>query len=249
MPLSLGISATDSAVYAAQLATQGVTSIDSSSSYVASYAPWIIIPHPTQVGSVITIPPGGAVCGVMARIDATVGPQRAPAGIIAGVANAVGVQTKFTDTELGDLNSRNINIIRPVIGSGICVMGARTRKGYGPDRYISARRVLIALKEQLRRSTQWAIFENNDERLWSAMRSTANNILRPMWERGGLRGRAANEAYFVLCDATINTPSVIASGEVRMQVGVALEYPAEFVVIRITQITTSTFPNEVQPLG
>ena len=239
----------DSALYAAQLATQGVTSIDSSSSYVASYAPWIIIPHPTQVGSVITIPPGGAVCGVMARIDATVGPQRAPAGIIAGVANAVGVQTKFTDTELGDLNSRNINIIRPVIGSGICVMGARTRKGYGPDRYVSARRVLIALKEQLRRSTQWVIFENNDERLWSAMRSTANNILRPMWERGGLRGRSANEAFFVLCDATINTPSVIASGEVRMQVGVALEYPAEFVVIRITQITTSQFPNEVQPLG
>ena len=239
----------DSAFYASMLSTQGVTSIDSSSSYVASYVPWIIVPHPTQVGSVVTIPPGGAVAGAMARIDATVGVQRAPAGIIAGVANAVGVQTKFTDTELGDLNSRNINVIRPVIGSGICIMGARTRKGYGPDRYVSARRVLINLKETLRRSTQWAIFENNDERLWSALRITADNILRPMWERGGLRGRTSNEAYFILCDATINTPSVIASGEVRMQVGVALEYPAEFIVIRITQITTSTFPNEVQPLG
>ena len=239
----------DSAFYASMLATQGVTSIDSSSSYVASYVPWIIIPHPTQVGSVVTIPPGGAVAGAMARIDATIGVQRAPAGIIAGVANAVGVQTKFTDTELGDLNSRNINVIRPVIGSGICIMGARTRKGYGPDRYISARRVLINLKETLRRSTNWAIFENNDERLWSSLRITADNILRPMWERGGLRGRNSNEAYFILCDSSINTPSVIASGEVRMQIGVALEYPAEFVVIRITQITTSTFPNEVQPLG
>ena len=34
-----------------------------------------------------------------------------------------------------------------------------------------------------------------------------------------------------------------------MQIGVALEYPAEFVVIRITQITAAQFPNEVQPLG
>lgn len=239
----------DSAYYSNVLATQGVTSIDSSSSYVASYVPWIVIPHPTAVGSVVTIPPGGAVCGIMARIDATVGAQRAPAGIIAGVANAVGVQTKFTDTELGDLNSRNLNVIRSVVGSGICVMGARTRKGYGPDRYVSARRVLINIKEQLRRATNFAIFENNDERLWSSLRITADNILRPLWERGGLRGQAASEAYYVICDASINTPSVIASGEVRMQVGVSLEYPAEFVVIRITQITTSTFPNEVQPLG
>jgi hypothetical protein len=245
-PRNVGVPASN---YAAALSTMGVTSIDSSSSYVASYVPWVVIPHPTQVGSAIAIPPGGAVCGVMARIDATVGPHRAPAGIIAGIANAIGVQTKFTDTELGDLNSRNLNVIRSVVGSGICVMGARTRKGYGPDRYISARRVLINLKEALRRSTQYAIFENNDERLWSSLKITADNILRPMWERGGLRGRVASEAYFILCDASINTPSVIASGEVRMQVGVALEYPAEFVVIRITQITASQFPNEVQPLG
>ena len=245
-PRNVGVPASN---YKAALLTQGVTSIDSSSSYVASYVPWIIIPHPTQTGSVVAIPPGGAVCGVMARVDATVGPQRAPAGIIAGIANAVGVQTKFTDTELGDLNYANLNVIRSVVGSGICIMGARTRRGYGPDRYISARRVLINIKESLRRSTQYAIFENNDERLWSSMKITADNILRPMWERGGLRGRAAAEAYFILCDDTINTPSVIASGEVRMQIGVALEYPAEFVVIRITQITTATFPNEVQPLG
>ena len=89
--------------------------------------------------------------GMMARIDATVGVFRAPAGVIAGLTNAVGVQTKFTDSELGDLNTRNINIIRSVVGAGICVMGARTRKSYGADRYISARRTLIAIKESLRR--------------------------------------------------------------------------------------------------
>ena len=36
--------------------------------------------------------------GMMARIDATIGVFRAPAGVIAGLSNAVGVQTKFTDT-------------------------------------------------------------------------------------------------------------------------------------------------------
>jgi hypothetical protein len=216
------------------------------SSYTAAYAPWILIPHPTQIGAVLPIPPAGAVMGMIARIDTTIGVHRAPAGIIATLSNAVGVQAKFTDSELGDLNQSNVNVIRSMIGSGICVMGARTRKGYGPDHYLSARRTLINLKESMRRSTQYAVFENNDERLWSSLRITAENILRPMWEQGGLRGSSPSQAYYVRCDASLNTINVIASGEVRMEIGVALEYPAEFVIIRITQITSSTFNNEVQ---
>jgi Bacteriophage tail sheath protein len=216
-------------------------------SYSASYSPWIIIPDPRRVGTTLYCPPGGAVMGMMARIDATVGVFRAPAGVIAGLANAVGVQTKFTDSEMGDLNSKNINVIRSVVGSGICVMGGRTRKSYGADKYISARRTLISIKESLRRSTQWAVFENNDTRLWSGLRLTAERILRPMWESGGLSGTSAAEAYYIRCDATLNTPAVIQSGEVRMEIGVALEYPAEFVVIRITQFDRGSFTSEISP--
>jgi hypothetical protein len=215
-------------------------------SYTVSYGPWIMIPNPAphRVGEIIAIPPGGAVLGVIARLDATIGVQRAPAGIIAGIANAVGVQTKFTDTELGDINQANINVIRPVVGAGMCIMGARTRKGYGPDKYVSGRRVLIAVKESLRRSTQYAIFENNDERLWSSLRITADNILRPLWERGGLRGVNQQQAYYVRCDASLNTPQIIASGAVLMEVGVALEYPAEFIIIKITQVNSADFITE-----
>ena len=216
-------------------------------SYSASYGPWILIPHPSRLGDVIGIPPGGAFMGVMARIDSTVGVFRAPAGVIASISNAVGVQSKFTDTELGDLNAQNINIIRSVIGAGICVMGARTRKTYGADRYVSARRTLIYVKEVLRRTTQFAVFENNDQRLWSALMMSADRILRPLWEAGGLKGANANEAYYIRCDDIINSPSVIASGEVRMEVGVALQYPAEFIIIRITQFDRGTFSTEIVP--
>lgn len=216
-------------------------------SYIAAHAPWIKVPHPQRVGTIIDIPIGGAIMGMTARIDATIGVFRAPAGVIAGLSNAVGVQTKFTDTELGDLNSQNINITRSVVGAGIATMGARTRKSYGADRYVSARRTLIYINEVLKRSTQFAVFENNDQRLWSALRISADRILRPLWEAGGLRGASASEAYFIRCDGTNNTPAVIQSGEVRMEVGVALEYPAEFVVIRITQFDRGTFTNEVQP--
>lgn len=220
-------------------------SANSGDSYSASYGPWGLISNPLRAGSVMAIPPGGAVIGMVSRIDATIGVFRAPAGVIASLNNFIGVQTKFTDTELGDLNSANVNVIRPVVGAGMAVMGARTRKSFGADRYVSARRTLIYIREVLRRSTQFAVFENNDSRLWSSLRMSAERILRPLWEAGGLRGANAAEAYFIRCDDTINTAAVIAAGEVRMEIGVALEYPAEFVVIRVSQFDRGQVTTEV----
>ena len=231
--------------YVTEMQTSSALGANNGDSYTASYGPWVLINNPLKSGSILAVPPGGAVMGTMARIDATVGVFRAPAGVIAGLNNVVGVQTKFTDTELGTLNSANINIIRPVVGAGIAIMGARTRKSYGADRYVSARRTLIYIREVMRRSTQYAVFENNDSRLWASLRMTAERLLRPLWEAGGLRGANASDAYFIRCDDTVNTQSVIASGEVRMEVGVALEYPAEFVVIRVSQYDRSQSVNEI----
>ena len=210
-------------------------SIGSADSYSAFYTPWVVVPDPARAGGTIAVPPSGAVAGVMARIDVTQGVWRTPAGAPATISNAVAVETKFTDGDQGELNYNNINVIRPLIGAGVCIMGGRTRKLWGTDRYIAPRRTLIYIKETLRRATTFAVFENNDSRLWSALRQTAAQILTPIWEQGGLKGTNASEAFFIRCDSTINTPQVIQSGEVRMEVGVALQYPAEFIVIRISQ--------------
>jgi phage tail sheath protein FI len=205
------------------------------SSYDALYCPWIVVPDPARPGATIIVPPSGSVQGMMARMDATVGPWRAPAGLPAVLSTAVATEVKFSDTDQGALNYQNINVVRAVQGSGICVMGARTRKLYGPDRYVSARRTLIFIEDSLKLSTQYAVFENNDQRLWTALRNTAQQILQPIWERGGLAGSTAAAAYYITCDATLNNAQVIQSGEVRMEIGVALQYPAEFVVIRVSQ--------------
>jgi hypothetical protein len=203
-------------------------------SYVASYAPWIVVSNPNGRG-VITVPPGGAVAGVISRVDTTVGVFRAPAGLMATINNAVGVDAQFSDSELGLLNARNINVIRPVVGTGIAIMGARTRKMFGVDRYVNTRRTLIYLRETMRRATEFALFENNDARLWDDLRAVAERILRPLWEAGGLRGNNSGEAYFIKCDSENNTPQTVAAGEVRLDIGVALETPAEFIIIRVTQ--------------
>jgi len=213
----------------------GLLTDDTGNSRVAAYTPWITIPDPAVNGGTITIPPAGLVSGLISRNDSTRGVYQTPAGVTAVLSNALNVDCRFTDNELGDLNVSNINAIRPVAGSGICIMGGRTRKTYGVDKYLAPRRTLIFIEESLRRSTEFAVFENNDAVLWARLRNVAERILRPIWSDGGLKGASATEAFRIICDASNNTPDVIAAGEVRMDVGVALQYPAEFVIIRLSQ--------------
>ena len=52
-------------------------------------------------------------------------------------------------------------------------------------------------------------------------------------QSGGLQGNTSTDAFYVICDATNNTASTIQQGIVNIEVGVALQDPAEFVVISV----------------
>jgi len=128
-----------------------------------------------------------------------------------------------------------VNAINYVTGSGIVVMGARTLKGGAIDKYVPVRRTLIYLRKSMTDLTQFAIFEPNDEKLWRRINASLDGFLRDFWRQGGLRGSSPAQAFFVKCDATNNPQSSIDNGYVNIEVGVALQRPAEFVVIKISQ--------------
>ena len=71
--------------------------------------------------------------------------------------------------------------------------------------------------------------------LYRRITATVNSFLTNFWSQGGLRGGTPQQAFFVLCDSTNNTLSTVEAGQVNIQVGVALQRPAEFVVINIGQ--------------
>jgi phage tail sheath protein FI len=79
------------------------------------------------------------------------------------------------------------------------------------------------------------VFEPNDERLWSRIKIALSSNLTDFWAKGNLRGANPDSAFYIICDATNNTQSSIEDGYVNIEVGVALQYPAEFVVINLTQ--------------
>jgi uncharacterized protein len=213
----------------------------STGSYGAVYYPRVIISDPTvTVGSASNTTrvaaPGGAVIGVYASTDASRGVFKAPAGLQARLANVVSVPS-LSNSDLDSLNSASVpvNAIKYVPGTGIVVMGARTLKQGYVDKYVPVRRTLIYLEKSLKDLSQFAIFEPNDPALWRRVNATLSTFLTQFWSQGGLVGAVPSQAYFVKCDATNNPQTSIDNGELHIDVGVALQRPAEFVIIKIGQ--------------
>jgi uncharacterized protein len=211
-------------------------------SYGAVYYPHVYISDPVGrgTGSLRLIGPSGAVAGLYMTTDASRGVFKAPAGIQTTVAGVVAVEKTFTSAELDSMNSSTspINPLRQIPGAGLSVMGARTLKQDGTaNKYVNMRRSLIYIRKQLKNNTEFAIFENNDEQLWSRIRTALNVFLTEYKNQGGLRGATNAEAFFIKCDRENNTATTIANGEVHIQVGVALQYPSEFIVIDLSQKT------------
>ena len=217
-----------------------------SSSLAAVYYPQIIISDPTlgvgaSSASAKIVGAGGAVVGLMASTDASRGVFKAPAGLTARIAGAVSVPA-LTNAELDSLNSAGapVNAIRFISGSGIVVMGSRTLKTGYVDRYVPVRRTLIYLRKAMVDLTQFAIFEPNDPSLWRRIDSALSSFLTNFWSQGGLRGNTPAEAFFVKVDADNNTIATIDNGEVHIEIGVALQRPAEFIIIKIGQFDGGT---------
>jgi phage tail sheath protein FI len=214
------------------------------SSYAAVYYPNIFIADPLgrNAGSVRKCGPAGAVAGLYLSTDRDFGPFKSPAGLRSGLGGVVTTEKRLSSTELDALNSaaNPINAIRDIPGAGVVVMGARTLKQDGTaNRYVSMRRSLIYLKQSLTEITRFALFENNDERLWAQLRTSISVFLNGYRNNGGLAGTSPDEAFYVKCDSENNTFDTIAIGEVHIEVGVSLEYPAEFVVITLSQKTAN----------
>ncbi|QDQ09388.1 phage tail sheath family protein [Streptomyces spectabilis] len=206
--------------------------------WVTVYHPWINVAGPGP-GDPVTVPPSGHVAGVWARVDAERGVHKAPAneGLRGGV---ISLTQYLTDAEQATLNDQGVNAIRQFPGTGHLVWGARTlAAGDVSDvehAYLNVRRSMNFIKQSILQSTQWAVFEPNDERLQTSVTAMISSFLTGLWRRGMLRGQSPEQAFYVVCDATNNPPEEVLQGKLTAEVGVALVRPAEFITFRVSQV-------------
>jgi phage tail sheath protein FI len=207
----------------------------------ALYFPRLCQANPLRAGQLDTFAACGAVAGVFARNDANRGVWKAPAGLDAHLIGAAQLSVALTDADVGELNPLGVNCLRSLPVSGPVVWGARTLRG--ADRfadeykYVPVRRLALFIEESLHRGLQWMACEPNDESSWAQVRLQVGTFLHGLFKQGAFQGSTPREAYFARCDSTTTTQDDIDLGVANIMVGFAPLKPAEFVVIRLQQMT------------
>ena len=201
--------------------------VGKSASYGAIYYPWLM--DGDQV-----FPPSGCVAGVFARTER----EHAPFGVrwppanqeIRGVTHPA-VPVKWRESD--GLTAAHINPILTQPGRGVVVWGARTLSRDTRWMHINARRIVSLISEQLRRDSEWVVFENQRPELWEIVSRTVRARLDQLWGAGLLTGEQAGLDYVVQCDAELNPLEVRNAGIVNVNVTLRPISTAEFIVVEL----------------
>lgn len=186
-----------------------------------------------------TVPTCGHVMGVYARIIETRGVHKAPAGVEATVRGFVEMERQLTPSDINTLNPIGVICITPRPNAGIVIWGARSLNSKDTTmRYVTDGLLNINIKKSLYNGTQFAVFEPNNESLWSKVDTTCRTFLESLRRSGALKG-SESEAYYITVNSTNNTESTIAEGELNIEIGYAPVKPAEFVVIKLAHSIVS----------
>jgi uncharacterized protein len=206
------------------------------SMFATLYYPWLLVVDPVQAGrgDLRAIPPSGHVAGQYARSEAEVGVHRAPANRPLDWVQAL--STSATPEQHGLWNQIGINLIREQPGLGRRILGARTLSSDPDWRYVNVRRLLILIEKAVYLSLQWAVFEPNNEFTWAKIRLVLTSYLLSLWQQGALAGNAAEEAFWVRCDAVNNDAAARNAGRLLAEIGVAPVKPFEFIVLRVGRV-------------
>lgn len=211
-------------------------STTSAGGYTAIYYPWIEVTDPIGTASpTISIPPAGTIAGLYASIDNRRGVWKAPAGTEAGLAGVISLADQVSDIKQDLLNPHGVNVIRRIPGAGIVSWGARTLATNPEWKYIPVRRTAILIEVSIYEGIQWAVFEPNDEPLWSSLRLSINAFMMTLFRAGAFQGATPEAAFFVKCDSETTTQNDIDLGRVNIHIGFAPLKPAEFVIVKISQ--------------
>lgn len=204
------------------------------------YFPRMRSEDPLRDNILETYTTSGALAGLMARTDGQSGVWVSAAGTDAPIIGAREFTYPLTQAEVGQLNPIAINCLQRRPGSGRVSWGARTLDGAdarGSEwKYLAPRRLTLFIEETLYRSTEWAVFMNNDASLWQALRVSIDTFMEGLYLKGAFDGATKNDAYSVKCDAETTTPADRARGIVNVEVGFQPVFPAEFVIINIRQL-------------
>src|SRR5262249_17834312 len=130
----------------------------------AVYYPWLKVPDDLALeGPNRLVPPSGHIAGAFALNDINFGVRKPPANVELQFVSDL--ERDVSSEQQGPLNERGINVIRAFPGRGIRVWGARSISPEPEWKFIHTRRLLSMIEDSVEKSSQWTVYEPNDDNL------------------------------------------------------------------------------------
>lgn len=181
---------------------------------------------------------GGAVAGVLARLDEQRSPWQAGPDEEVILRPGTRAQLVLTDSERTRLLAHGINPVQSLRSANATAPALRTLargSGNGLDSaLLTRRRRVMLVMSSVERGTRWAMFAASDRNTWHKVTRQVQDFLEPL-EAAGLFGPADEpDACYVICDERVNPPQEVAAGCVSLLVGLRASRPGEYFTFMVT---------------
>ena len=210
-------------------------------SYAALWHPWLVA-RDADAGDLRTMPPDGAMAGVMALRALARGAWIAPANET--LSRVVALDPVIPAIARQALQDAAINLVRQEPHGFVC-LNADTLSADDDVRPLNVRRLLILLRRAALRAGNRFTFEPNGERLRRALKRGFEVMLEEMFTRGAFAGRRASDAFRVSTDESLNRPASVEAGRCVAEIRVAPSRPLSFLTVRLVQRGDATVAQEV----
>jgi len=166
---------------------------------------------------------GGAVAGVLARMDDQRSPWQPGPDDELLLRPGTRAARVLTDAERSRLAAHGINALQSLRTAGEQRLSLRTLAG-GTGRsadssLLTSRRRALLVMSSIERGTRWAVFDAADRNVWYKLARQVQDFLQPLADSGLFGPGDAADACYVVCDERVNTAHDMSEGRVNLLVG------------------------------
>jgi hypothetical protein len=181
---------------------------------------------------------GGAVAGVLARLDEHRSPWEAGPDEELLLRPGTRAAQQLTDQERARLIAHGVNPLQTLRSAAPDAPALRTLAGgsaSGADgALLTRRRRALLVMNSIERGTRWSVFEAGDRHTWHKITRQVQDFLAPL-AAAGLFGPADGEdACYVICDERVNPPPEVEAGRVSFLVGLRTTRTGEYSSFLVT---------------
>jgi hypothetical protein len=196
-----------------------------------------IVPRTTR-----NVPGSAHAAGLTARAEFEFGnPAAVPAGDAVPADYLLDIRVPaggFTDADYTELNAAGINMTRSFRNRGIQLYGYRSVSSEPEWQQLQWARELASLTARLGAITQGYTFRTIDGKgkVFADLKGELKGECMKDFNRDALYGETSDEAFQIITDESVNTPTTIAAGEIHAQARVKISPFGEGVFLDIVKV-------------